>query len=331
MEAAGQGASTRDTAGTMQIHVLTTLDEDSESLLRMRALERTRDVESSVQQMRAALEGGKLSGACLYDDEQMPRGVAAWRWHDSRQTYAQVLVLYTQPVAPPELGESLVQHVFSGLADVPTLNVLEVRMRDHSPGVREAWTRRGVVFFERCRLTRLLPQLPIPVLPVPEPYRVTRWEADHQPQVEQVASAAYAGTLDGVVVPDTQPSRIVKSLRRLRTGQLPGVQAWNVEASLVVLDKRDQVVGYIAVVLGNDSALIADLAVHPSHLKRGLAQVLLVRSMTLCYQQGLPSISFAVTTRSPVRELCDQLGFQETDCGEVGIWWRDGRQLAWKE
>lgn len=314
----------------MRIEPLKSLNTDSESLLRMRALAHPRDVEASLQNMRSALEAGKLFVSCLYDDYQLPRGIAAWRWHDSRHTHAQVLVLYTQPVTPPELGEALVRHVFSSLADVPSLNVIETRMRDDSPGVRAAWTRRGVMFFERCRMIRPLYQTPIPILAVPPHYRLVRWEDEHQAQVEQLALSVYAGTIDAVVVPDTQPSRIVKSLRRLRTGEQAGVEAWNKEASLVILDKREQVVGYVAMALGGDGALIGDLAVHEAHRRRGLARVMLVRSMTTCFKQGVPSISFAVTTRNPIHSLCGQLGFRATDCGEVGIWWRDGRQSEWK-
>jgi GNAT superfamily N-acetyltransferase len=314
----------------MRIEPLKVLSPDGESLLRMRALAHPRDIEASLQNMRSALEAGKLYVACLYDDYNLPRGIAAWRWHDSRHSYAQIIVLYTQPVTPPELGEELVRYVFSSMAEVPTLNVIETRMRDDSPGVREAWTRRGVIFFERCRMTRSLPQTLIPLLPVPKNYHLTTWEDEHQAQAEQIAATAYGGTIDAVVVPDTQPSRIVKSLRRLRNGEFAGVDGWNKDASLVVLDKREQVVGYIAVALGGGGALIADIAVHESHLRRGLARLMLTRSMTACFKQGVPSISFAVTTRNPIRNLCNQLGFQAVDCGEVGLWWRDGRQAEWK-
>ncbi len=314
----------------MRIEPLKVLTPDSESLLRMRDLAHPRDIEASLHHMRAALEAGKLFVLCQYDDYDLPRGIAAWRWHDSRHSYAQIIVLYTQPVTAPEMGEELVRHLFRSMGEVPTLNVIETRMRDESPGVRDAWARRGVVFFERCRMARYLQQSPIPVVPVPRNYRLAIWGEEHRDQVEQLASTVYAGTIDAVVVPDTQPSRIVKSLRRLQGGEFAGVDAWNQEASLVVLDKRDQVVGYIAVALGGGGALVADLAVHEAHRRRGLARVLLVRSMTACFKQGVTSISFAATTRNPVRTLCNQLGFQAADCGEVGLWWRDGRQSAWK-
>ncbi|MBI5960687.1 MAG: hypothetical protein HY866_18255, partial [Chloroflexi bacterium] len=187
----------------MRIDPLTTLTEDAEALLRMRALERTSDVETNLQQLRKAFEAGKLHGACLYDAQETARGVVIWRWSDSHQSYAQVLVLYVPPVMSADLGLALVDHVFARLSQSPTLAVIEARMRDQSPGVRDGWEQRGVVFFERCRMVRQLRQTPIPVLPVPDKYHLVRWDDAHQEQIEQLAMIAYRDSIDAVVVPDT--------------------------------------------------------------------------------------------------------------------------------
>jgi ribosomal protein S18 acetylase RimI-like enzyme len=314
----------------MRIESLDRLTPDAESLLRARALERASEVETSLQQLRRAFEAGKLAGACLYEDQQA-RALAIWRWNDSHQTYAQVLVLYIPPAASDEWGEQVVDHVFATLIQTPTLAVIEARLRDQSPGVRDAYTRRGMAFFERCRMVRPLRLTPIPVLPVPDKFRLIPWDDSHQAQIEAIASTAYQGSIDAVVVPDTQPQRIVKSLRRLRSAQWPGVDAWNTDASQVILNKQDQVVAYIAAATSGESALIGDLAVHPDYRRRRLARLLMVRAMVACFRQGLASVSLAVTTRSPMRPLCNQLGFQPTDCGEIALWWKDGRQSAWRE
>ena len=189
----------------MEVHLqpLSALSEDGEALLRLRALGKPRGVERSIEQIRNALEGGKLSAVCLYDDDEAPRGLAAWRWQDTAHTQAQVILLYTQPIASPALGEALVDYVFSELVRVNTLQVIEARMRDDSPGVRAAWARRDVVFFERCRMILLLGRLPLPIVPTPDGYRVVRWDRQHQSQVEQVAATAHEGIhggedLDGI-------------------------------------------------------------------------------------------------------------------------------------
>jgi ribosomal protein S18 acetylase RimI-like enzyme len=305
------------------------LGEDGEALLRMRALGKARAVERSIEQIRNALEGGKLSAACLYDDDNTPRGLAAWRWQDTAHTQAQVILLYTQPIAPPHLGEALVDYVFSELTRVTTLQVIETRMRDDSPGTRAAWTRRDVVFFERCRMVLLLGQLPLPIVPTPDGYHVLRWDDQYQPQVEQVAATVYEGEIDTVAVPDM--GWISGNLRKLRAGEVAGVGTWNTDASLVAVDKRDHVAGYIAIATTAGSAHVVDLGVHPSHRRRGLARSLLIRSLMVCLKQGLSAVSAGVTTRNVVRPLYNQLGFQTTDCGEVGIWWRDRRQIDWRK
>ena len=315
----------------MRIQSLRTLDADSEALLRMRALDRAHDVEHNLQQMQRALEAGRVSAVCLYDDLDMARGLSMWRWYGSGQTHVQVLLLYMQSIAPPVLGEALVDYVFSELVRVVSLQAIEVRVRDDSPGVRAAWARRDLIFFERCRMVRTLRQPPLPLVPLPDGYRVVRWEEDHQAEVERLAVEAYNGSIEAVAVPDMEGSGVVKNLRKLRAGEPSRAGSWCPDASLVAVNKRGDVVGYIATQRSADSALIADLGVHPAHRRRGLARLLVVRSMAACLKQGLSAASFAVTTRSPVRQLCNRLGFQTTDCGEVAIWWHDGRQLAWRE
>lgn len=315
----------------MRVQLLTELNDEAESLLRMRALEHTRDVERSLDQIRAGFQAGKLTGACLYDPLDQARGLAVWRWHDSQQTIVQIVLLYIQPVAPLETADHLVEQVLLTVRQVPSLALIEARLRDTATAVRVAWARQGMAFFERCRMVRMLAQPPLPVLPTPARYHVARWNDAHQVQVERLASLAYASTIDAVVVPDSQPERVVKRLRRLQMSDFPGIDAWNGEASLVVLGKNDEVAGFIALAQAANKAVVADLAVHPAHQHRGLARLLLLRSMNTCLRQGIHSVSLAVTTRNPVRALCNQLGFQATDCGDVGIWWHDGRQHEWEE
>jgi GNAT superfamily N-acetyltransferase len=312
----------------LHIKPLHVLDADSEALLRVRAEERGRDVQSSLGRIRDALAARKIMAVCLYDDSNIPRGITTWRWADPGQVYAQVLMLYLHPTSPPALCEALVDYVFSELARVRTLQVIEVRVRDDAPEVRQAWQRHDLVLFERCRMARPLGVTPLPVVPVPGGYRIARWQDEFQEQVEQIASAARQDTIDAAAVPDANGKRMAETLRKLWAGES---DRWNAEASPVVLDKRGQVSGYVAASSTDGEALIADLTVQPAHRRRGLARLLMVRCLTVCQQQGLPVAHVAVTTRNPARQLANQLGFHPTDCGEVAIWWRDGRQLRWRE
>jgi GNAT superfamily N-acetyltransferase len=312
----------------LHIQPLHTLDADSEALLRVRAEERGRDADGSLRQMRDALTARKIAAVCLYDDPHIPRGIATWRWADRGKVYAQVLMLYLRAESPPELSQALVDYVFSELARVRTLEVIEVRARDDSPGVRQAWQRYDLVLFERCRMARPLGVTPLPVVPVPDGYRVVRWQDEFQEQVERIAVDARQDSIDHAAMPGANGSRMAENLHKLWAGD---ADRWNAEASLVVLDKRDHVSGYIAASSTSGEALVADLAVLPTHRRRGLARLLMVRCLTVCQQQGLAAVHLAVTTRNPARQLVNQLGFHPTDCGEVAIWWRDGRQLRWRE
>lgn len=315
----------------MHVRPLSVLDDDSRTLLWLRAHEHARDAEHSMEHFQAALEAGKINAVCLYNEADEPRGLSAWRWQDDAHSYAQVIMLYTPQDSPPELGAALVDHVFSACS-AGGLEVLEVRMRDDSPGVRDAWMRHNLVVFERCRMTLRLGHLPLPLIPTPDHFRVEPWTDAHQHQVDQLIAAAHAHSVDSVAVPDTPTSIIVETLRRLRMGDLPGAGNWNPAASLVVLDRYHQVAGCIAVteLQMDGTAVVKEIAVHPVYQRQGLARLLTVRSMAACLKQGLVSVSLAVTTRNPGRTLCNQLGFQATHCGEVAIWWHDGRQLVWR-
>jgi ribosomal protein S18 acetylase RimI-like enzyme len=309
------------------VHVqpLRALNADSEALLRARAEETGRDVESS---LRDALAARKIEAVCLYDDGFVPRGLAAWRWADPGQVHAQVVLLYVRAESPPALSGALVDYVFSELVRVRSVEVIEARARDDSPGVRAAWQRHELIFFERCRMVRPLGVTPLPVLPVPDGYRLVRWQDEFMDAIEQIALSAREGSIDSAAVPEFLGDRAADTLRKLWTSES---DRQNVNASWVVLNKRKQVSGYVAVSSAGREALIVDLAVCAPHRRRGLARLLMVRGLAVCQQAGISAVHLAVTTRNPARYLYNQLGFQTTDCGEVAIWWRDGRQLKWRE
>jgi len=313
----------------VRLHPLRLLNSDAESLLRMRAAEHARDPEESLAQIQRALERGRLQAVCLYDDAEKPRGFAAWRWHGD--DHAQVIVQYVLPIVSPALGEALVDYVFSEVMRTHDVQVIEARMRDGSPGVRAAWVRHDAVFFERCRLIRPLGQVPVPILPIPPGYRLGRWDDALLPQIDALALVASQEGIEGVAAPESARAAAAERLHSARAGDSASDRRWHAEASLVALDRRGRVVGYVAVTATPGEATVLDLAVHPQHRRCGLGRLLLARSMAACRAAGLGAVTVAVTTRNPARHLADQLGFQPVTCGEVAIWWRDGRQVAWRE
>ena len=311
----------------VRLHPLRLLSSDAESLLRMRAAEHARDPEESLAQIQRALERGRLQAVCLYDDAEKPRGFAAWRWHGD--DHAQVIVQYVLSIVPPVLGETLVDYVFSELMRTHDVRVIEARMRDGSPGVRAAWVRHEAAFFERCRLIRPLGRVPVPILPITSGYRLERWDDALLPQVDTLALIAHQEGIEGVAVPESAGTAAAERLHKARAGDAN--RHWQAEASLVARDRGNRVAGYVAVTATRDEATVLDLAVHPQHRRRGLGRLLLARSMAACRAASLAAVVVAVTTRNPARRLADQLGFQPVTCGEVAIWWRDGRQIAWRE
>ncbi len=318
------GAARKEGA-VVRLHPLRLLNSDAESLLRMRAAEHARDPEESLAQIQRALERGRLQAVCLYDNAEKPRGFAAWRWHGD--DHAQVIVQYVLPIVPPALGEALVDYVFSEVIRAHDVQVIEARMRDGSPGVRAAWVRHEATFFERCRLIRPLGRVPVPILPIMSGYRLERWDDTLLPQIDTLTLTAHQDGIEAVAAPES-----AGAVERLHQARAHGTNRhWHAEASLVALDRENRVAGYVAVTATREEATVLDLAVHPQQRRRGLGRLLLARSMAACRAAGLAAVTLAMTTRNPARRLADQLGFQPVACGEVAIWWRDGRQVIWRE
>jgi GNAT superfamily N-acetyltransferase len=298
-----------------RIQPIDALNGSVEALLRARAQHSGRDADRFLQQFADGLAGGKINAAVASDSGGRARGIVAWRWFDRGQTYAQVVLTYAGPETPPQVGADLVEHVFGAVSGTPTLEVIEARLRDESPGMRPAWQQHGFAIFERCRLVRDLGHIPLPIHAPPDGYVIAPWGAPHQGPVEQLAVMAQRDTIDAAAVPDASGKRLVSLLRRLPADQYGGVDAWNPQASLVAIL--------------NGSGFVASLGVHPQHRRRGLARVLMVRCLNACHQQRLPSVAMPVTDGNPVTDLCRELGFRRTECGEVAVWWRDDRQQAW--
>ncbi len=314
----------------VRFSAMSALDADGELLLRQRAESNARDPDQSVQKISAALSAGRLSAVSLYDDDGALRGLSAWRWVDSGSTHAQVILQYTAPDSPADMGDALVGYVFSELMRERALQVIEARMRDESPGVRDSWLRRDAILFERCRMVLVLGLVPLPVLPVPAGYQIVRWTDAHQSQVEALAAEVRHGTIDEAAAPDVNGARAAELLRMWHASTASRPWAWSETGSLVALDRRGRVAGYVGLAIDEQVAQIIDLGVHAGHRRHGLARLLVVRSLAACMQLGVVRVSLGLTTRNPIRPLCSQLGFQPTDCGEVALWWRDGRQTAWR-
>lgn len=315
------------------IEQLEALTIGAEDVLRQRAVAREQDADASVRQMQDALANRRVQAACLFDAEEMACGFAAWRTQSANDTQlrAQVVMLYTLSGSPAQHGAALVEHVFNALVRLPDLAMIEVRMRDDVPGARETWSAYGLAFFERCRLTRTLTAaVPLPVLPLLPQYTLTPWDARFGSAVEKVAHYAHEKGMEAVMLPDVRPDAPIHRLRELQAGHLSGVGDWYPEASLVALYKG-RVVGYLAAAWVDDHVHIADHAVIPAQRRRGVGQALMARALALALQYRAPLMTVDLAKDNPALPLYTRLGFHATQRGEVGVWWRDDRQSAWRK
>ncbi len=271
----------------------------------------------------------KMQGMCQLVDGR-PVAFTGWRWKDAPPTYAQLVFLHSEAGIPPQPVTAVTNDTLTTLWE--TAEVIEVPSPVVTPAFQAALQAQGFVFFERCTMLRPLAGENLLEAVLPPGYTITVWGDQHQTQAEHVALAANAPTeIDAVAVPDATGKRLVEILRNMRIGRYPGIDRWHAAASLVVLTPAGDVCGYIATVVAQDMGFVADMAVHPAHRRKGLARVLLARSMAACQSDGLATMGLAVTTRNPAHELYASLGFEAATCGDVAVWWRDGRQAQWRE
>jgi len=289
----------------------------------------------SLETLRPAFEriDGRLAAGVgralvLYDVDHIPKGLLLWHWNDAARTYAHGTTLYTEDTET-QTAEALVEELFRESLNEPALKAISVGVRGETPGAREALLKRDAVFFERCQMVCDL-KAARPAIELKNGYYLARWTEDVNPQAEAMAAAATIGTIDEVAVPDAMAEEIVDLLRQLRRNEYPGVTGWNAEASLVMLDAQGHGAGYIAMCTVEGMAFVVDIAVHPDHRRQGLARALMMEGMRVCREQGYVQMGLAVTTRNPARNLYETLGFEAVECGENAVWWRDGRQMAWR-
>ncbi len=289
------------------------------------------DVDDTVDQLLAGLEAGAMGAFCLHEGDESPCGIALWRWADATHTAAEVDWLYVDRYAPHAHGMLLVEAIFDLLTEHASLEMMAVRVRGESTGVRIGLARRDAVIFERCLMIRDLQSAPLPVGEPPLGYALATWRDSHQAAVEAVARASHVGGIDALVVVEARPDRLVESLRDIRAGRHEDMRRWYDDGSLVALASDGSVAGYMAVVDMTTMAFVADLGVHPRHQRRGLARALVTRCMAISRAANFPAMALAVTMVNPARRLYQALGFQALNCGKTAVWWRDGRQLTWQE
>jgi GNAT superfamily N-acetyltransferase len=279
-------------------------------------------------QVQGAFAGERIRGLCLVVDGK-PVAFTGWRWKDAPATFAQLVFLHSA-AADPQPITTLTLQTLAALRE--TAEVIEVPSPVMTPAFRAALQAQGFVFFERCTMLRPLAEGELAEAPLPEGYTIAIWGDQHQLQAEHVALiSSDPCEIDATVVPDAVGQRLVEILRNMRVGRYPRIERWNAAASLVAVTPTGDVCGYIATVASEGMGFVADMVVHPAHRRQGLARLLLMRSMAACQADGLATMGLAVTTLNPAQYLYLSLGFEPADCGDVAVWWRDGRQLQWRE
>ncbi len=314
----------------LNVQPLRELDDRTAALLRRTLRRFSEDVEGDLAAIREGLAADRRAGVVTVANDA-PIGLALWQLEGERGAFAAVDILGLAEDAPGETARDLFDAVWERLAADRTLEAVGVRVRGDYPGLEEALARRGAVTFERRFMMLDLLAADLPDSTPPPGYQVAQWADEHQTEVERTAVIAQDGSVDEVVVPDAGGDDLVRSLRRLRAGTYPDMGPWLPAASLVLLDAAGRAVGYIAALDMGLMAFVVDIAVHPDCRRRGFARLLLTRSLRIMRDAGYPSVGLGVTTRNPALQLYERLGFATLQRGETAVWWRDGRQLPWRE
>lgn len=300
-----------------------------------RALQRaiaaySEDPADDLRQLTAGLANGQYAGLLVESADGALAGMACWRPDESDAHSVVVEVLWT---ARRDLAVArvLVGAVWDAILRDSAVQMISARVREGQDALRQAVQEHDAVIFARHMMTRNLFTPPLPEFALPEEYTLHRWEDAHQAAVEAIAAQVQSGSVDAVVMPDARPERMAEALRRIRAGTYPQAGPVIPDATLVALRHgMGTVCGYIVCVDMGMLGFVMDVSVHPDHRRRGLGRALVIAAMRALREAGFPMIGLAVTAQNPAARLYDALGFTVAQVGETAIWWRDGRQLAWR-
>ena len=310
-----------------QTQPLKAVDAASRAILRRALAVYSDDVAGDLHVLVSDLEAGQKRGLLLMEGQE-PVGVALWGPEAAGPEYVAVDLLHSDQETD-EAAEALVAGLWAVLLADSVLLMFSVRVRD-SRAVRAALMRQEAVPFTRQMMVRDLMLEALPAVSLPEGYALARWEEAHQPQVEAIAMLVQQNSVDAVIMPDALPERMPDALRRIRAGTYPDSGPCIPDATLVLLDGARTVCGYIATVDMGMLGFVMDVAVHPDHRRRGLARQLMLAASRAVQDAGFGMLGLAVTADNPASRLYASMGFRVAQAGETAVWWRDGRQLAWR-
>lgn len=140
---------------------------------------------------------------------------------------------------------------------------------------------------------------------------LTPWPGDGQPQAAQLLQCAY-GSEGRIYAPRGQLSEWEEYVKNLVGDAACG----RFSPSLSRLVARDDTFHALAVVtaISRRTAHLAQIAVHPSHRRRSLAQQLLADVLAGARREGFSRMSLLVSAENtPARELYRRFGFAERE------------------
>lgn len=149
-------------------------------------------------------------------------------------------------------------------------------------------------------------------LPVPDGYRLVKWDDRYLNDSTKIIFKANAGTIDQEIIPEyTTYERTVEFVRGIRYHG--GGASFNTEASLIAL-KDKKACGVVLLTSTDDGVgYIPEIAVAEAHRGKGIGKALLYRALTTAFSSKIKQVKLTVTgSNKAAVSLYKAVGFRVT-------------------
>ncbi len=194
-----------------------------------------------------------------------------------------------------EAVEQLLSLAISSLKDSPSVRRIESQiMPFHNLNISDTFAEHGFHCFPRCYLDLNLDDM-LTNSDLYSSYNILPWRNGDLESAAEMTAASYRNQIDAEICEDYRTKPGCRSyLRSLLEN--PGCGSFMPEASFIGMDRQGSICGFlVSNRISAHVAMIPQIAVHPSHQKRGLGRCLIHCSLKKLKSSGFHSVSLMVS------------------------------------
>jgi ribosomal protein S18 acetylase RimI-like enzyme len=197
-----------------------------------------------------------------------------------------------------EVVEELLTLTIACLKDSPNIKRVEAQiMPFHNLNLTATFTKFGFSYYPRYYLDLVL-EAAKGRAGIPSVDRIIRWDSNYIERAAEMTLLSYRNQTDSEICEDYRTKAGCESYLRSLV-ENPGCGVFMPEASFMGLDSEGSPCGFlICCCISNGTAMIPQIAVHPSHQGRGLGNTLICHALEQLQAMDFNSVSLTVTKKN---------------------------------